>query len=639
MSGNHSRSSLIIGAMVLALLVWAQPISPGRAEAPALAPATSLPSQACLETLLKKTHPRLLVTPDDFARVKQLIQENDLARQWYGELRQEALKILGERPCNYRLRGGEGLQEVSRTVLRRVYVLALLQRLEGGSRFARRLWRELAAAARFPNWHPAHFLDTAEMTHAFAIAYDWLYDTWSPKQRAILARVIRSKGLKPGLQARQKTDTFGWWVKSPYNWNLVCNGGLGLGALAVWERYPEPATKVLQEALRSLPQSLAKFAPDGGSYEGPLYWGYATFYGTLFMAALDTALGQTFGLAEAPGYAATGYFPLYLTGPRGRTFNYADADEHIPWTTQMFWLARKFQQPVFAWYARGTAKVHPLDLLWFEAQGAGPPEAGLSMDRYFRGVEVATFRNSWDDPQGVFVGFKAGDNRAGHSHLDLGSFILEAEGVRWALDLGKDDYHLPGYFEQNRWDYYRRRAEGHNTLLINPGPGPDQDPEAAAAMVRFHSGPDSSLAIADLTPAYARQVKRVWRGLALRNRRQVLIQDEIQAEKPAEVLWAMHTAAAVHLSQDNRTASLSQGGARLAVRIISPPQAVFKLLPAQPLPSSPHPEKQAENQGVSKLTIHLTEVTDLRLVVELTPLTEKPEPASLESKITPLAQW
>ena len=212
----------------------------------------------------------------------------------------------------------------------------------------------------------------------------------------------------------------------------------------------------------------------------------------------------------------------------------------------------------------------PWTFYGLQTQSLSPREAGLPLDRYFRGVEVATFRSSWDDPQAIFVGFKAGDNRAGHSHLDLGSFILEAQGVRWALDLGGDDYNLPGYFDRNRWDYYRLRAEGHNTLVLNPGSGPDQDPEASAAIFRFRSGPDLSLAIADLTPAYARQAQRVWRGLSLVNRRQVLIQDEIQAEKPVEVLWALHTAAEVRLSPDNRTAYLSLGGARLAARILSP---------------------------------------------------------------------
>jgi len=569
-----------------------------------------------------------------------LIRENDLARRWYDKLRREAQKILGDWPARYRSKGREAvILETSRTVLRRVYLLAFLQRLEGGNHYAQRLWRELDAAARFPDWHPDHFLDTAEMTHAFAIAYDWLYDTWSPEQRAVLAQAIRDKGLKPGLTAYQDAGKFGWWVKSPYNWNQVCNGGLGLGALAVFETCPELAAQVLQGALHSLPRAQAKFTPDGAGYEGPLYWGYATFYYTLFLAGLETALGPGFGLAEAPGYEATGYFPLYVTGPRDRTFNYADADDLIYWTSQMFWLARKFQQPVFAWFARRINKVHPLDLLWFTTQNLSPREAGLPLDRYFRGVEIATFRGSWDDPKAIFAGFKAGNNRTGHSHLDLGSFILEAQGVRWALDLGGDDYNLPGYFARNRWDYYRLRAEGHNTLTINPGAGPDQDPEASAAIFRFRSAPDRSLAIADLTPAYARQAQRVWRGLALLSRRQVLVQDEIQAEIPVEVLWALHTEAEVRLSPDKRTAYLYLGGASLAARILCPPEAVFKLLPARPGPLSPHPLRQAENRGVSKLAIHLAEVQNLRLAVELIPLSRAPGPEFPETPITPLAQW
>ena len=254
----------------------------------------------------------------------------------------------------------------------------------------------------------------------------------------------------------------------------------------------------------------------------------------------------------------------------------------------MFWLARRFQQPVFAGHARRITKIHPLDLLWFETRGISPREAGLPLDRYFRGVEVATFRSSWDDPKAMFVGFKAGDNRAAHSHLDLGSFILEAQGVRSAVDLGGDDYNLSGYFDRNRWDYYRLRAEGHNTLVLNPGSGPDQDPEASAAIFWFRSGPDLSLAIADLTPAYARQAQRVWRGLSLLNRRQVLIQDEIQAEKPVEVLWALHTAAEVRLSPDNRTAYLSLGGAPGRPHPF-PPGVGFQALtaPTRPLIASP----------------------------------------------------
>ena len=60
------------------------------------------------------------------------------------------------------------------------------------------------AAAAFEDWHPPHFLDTAEMTNAVAIGYDWLYDVLTPEQRATLKTAIIEKGLKPGLKVLLK---------------------------------------------------------------------------------------------------------------------------------------------------------------------------------------------------------------------------------------------------------------------------------------------------------------------------------------------------------------------------------------------------------------------------------------------------
>ncbi len=179
----------------------------------------------------------------------------------------------------------------------------------------------------------------------------------------------------------------------------------------------------------------------------------------------------------------------------------------------MFWLARKFKQPVFGLVrAHKTPAPSPLDMVWFDPASQSPKAAGLPLDKYFRGAEVAVLRSDWEDPQALFVGFKAGDNKANHSHLDLGSFVFDAAGVRWALDLGADNYNLPGYFGRQRWNYYRLRAEGHNTLVINPGEGPDQDPAAKARIIRFESRPERAFAIADLTPAYAKNARKVWRG-------------------------------------------------------------------------------------------------------------------------------
>jgi hypothetical protein len=250
-------------------------------------------------------------------------------------------------------------------------------------------------------------------------------------------------------------------------------------------------------------------------------------------------------------------------------------------------------------------------------------------------------RSDWDNPQALFAGFKAGDNKANHSHLDLGSFVFDAAGVRWAMDLGADDYNLPGYFGGQRWNYYRLRAEGQNTLVINPGESPDQDPKANTRITRFESTPKRAFAIADLTPAYARNARRVCRGIALLDREKLLVQDEVQAEKPVELWWFMHTAAGVRIEDGGRTATLQQVGAQLHAEILSPPGASFQIMDAQPLPTSPHPEGQAKNQRIRKLAIHLTGISNTRLAVLLTPKPAKDEGTSQvpKVKVSSLAEW
>jgi hypothetical protein len=474
------------------------------------------------------------------------------------------------------------------------------------------------------------------MTHAFAIAYDWLHDVWTPEQRATLQQAMVEKGLKPALKLYRARSG---WTRSRHNWNQVCNGGIGMGALALAEAEPQLAGEVLHGALESIQLAMAEFAPDGAWKEGPGYWNYATFYNVLFLGGLQTALGTDFGLSQLPAFDQTGLFPIYLTGPLGRTFNYADGGDHAPAPPQMFWLARQFKQPVLSWYEYRAAAPSALDLLWFGPPGAGPKAAGLPLDKHFRGVEIAMLRSEWENPQALFVGFKAGDNKANHSHLDLGSFVFDAGGVRWAADLGGDDYNLPAYFGNRRWTYYRLRAEGHNTLVINPSEAPDQNPAARAQITRFESKPERAFALADLTPAYAKLARRVWRGIALLNRDKLLVQDEIEADKPVELWWFMHTPASVKIESDGRTASLRQARVQLRAEILSPAHAKFQLMDAQPLPSSPHPEGQAKNDRVRKLAIHLTGISGSRLAVLLVPNPPGNQGIGQAVELSALSEW
>jgi len=353
----------------------------------------------------------------------------------------------------------------------------------------------------------------------------------------------------------------------------------------------------------------------------------------VFLAALETALKTDFGLGSLPGFGDTGLFPIYLTGPLGRTFNYADGGDRAIRAPQMLWLASEFRQPLYSWYERQHAAPAALDLLWAGDSGQDPKAMGLPLDKYFHGAEVACFRSEWEKPKALFVGFKAGDNKANHSHLDVGDFVLDGFGARWAVDLGADDYNLPGYFGNHRWEYYRLRAEGQNTLVINPGTGPDKDPSAATRIVRFESNPTRAFAIADLSPAYKKQARRVMRGIALLERKRVLVQDEIVADSPAEVWWFMHTPAQVQVEDDGKRAVLKQVGVELQASLLSPAGARFELIDAVPLASSPHPDKQAKNENVKKLAIKLQGVKESRIAVVFSS-----EPMTNE-KVVSLDQW
>ena len=580
---------------------------------------TSIAAETDALKTLRREHPRLLVLDADLARVREATQKEGIARQWHERLMRDAEKMLKEQPIERKLIGPR-LLDKSRTALRRISTLAGLYRLGGDKRFAERARKEMLTAAAFQDWNPRHFLDVAEMTCALAIGYDWLFDFLSAEDRATIRTAIIEKGLKQSLPVYGKQH---WWAKCEHNWNQVCNGGMTVGALAIADEEPALAEQIINSGRASIVLAMKTFAPDGGWPEGPGYWSYATSYNVFYLAALETALGTDFGLKKMSGFAETGFFRIHFTGPAGLTFNYADASEKAGTAPQMLWMARAMNQPIYAGHGMAIADNHPniFHLLWLDNRGRSPKDDDLPRATVYRGVDVAFLRSAWDDPNAVFVGFKGGDNKANHSHLDLGSFVLDALGARWALDLGGDDYNLPGYFGKKRWTYYRLRTESHNTLTLD---GENQDPRSAAPIVAFGSTPERSFAVADMTAAYKPKTTRAYRGIALLDRKRVLVQDELETAQPVEVVWNFLTKAKIEI--DGGRATLTQGRAKLEARILSPEGAKFEVISANP------PPPQHQQPHVHNLTVRLpSKTTKTRIAVLLSPSGDAGTAPKLES--------
>ena len=68
-------------------------------------------------------------------------------------------------------------------------------------------------------------------------------------------------------------------------------------------------------------------------------------YAGLMVAAVESTLGDSFGLAEQPGFAQTGDFALHAVGPFGAAFNFGDSERGFD-VSPLAWLAHRFQRPV-----------------------------------------------------------------------------------------------------------------------------------------------------------------------------------------------------------------------------------------------------------------------------------------------------
>ncbi len=538
-------------------------------------------------------HPRLLLLKGEEKAIQKAINADQTWKSVHEAILAEARSFDSQQPVQH-IKIGKRLLDKSRECLRRVFFLSYAWRMTHDKKYFDRAEKELLAVSAFSDWNPSHFLDVAEMTLAVAIGYDWLYDDLSVSSRTIIKRAILENGLKPSLDPKNNG-----WLRVTNNWNQVCNGGMAYGALAIYEDEPELARNIINRAITTVELPMKEYGPDGGYPEGYNYWGYGTAYNILLLSALEKTFGTDFGLSQKNNFLLTAGYLEHLTGATRQPFNFFDAGLGADVQPAMFWFAARQKDPSLLFVEKSMLKqdtkkiiderILPAIMIWGKDINVDKiPAPKTTMWTGNGRNPVVMMRTSWTDTA-IYVGFKGGSPSSSHAHMDAGSFVMDADGVRWAMDFGMQNYESlesKGVdlwnMRQNsqRWQIFRYNNYAHNTLTVN---NELQKVEGKAEILSSSSQPLFMNAVVDMTAVYKGLLTKSYRGVAIVNKSYVVVRDEVETgTADAVIRWTMATATNARIVDDH-TIEFTKNGKKLSLTVQQPALVTMKTWPTDPV--------------------------------------------------------
>ena len=592
------------------------------------------PTAATLQTLFKSTssaHPRVILTPDRLAQLRSAYKNNATIKELGDRVIRSADLLLKTDHIKF--------TDPSFTTLMnsRYRTLSMAYLLTKDARYKDYLFADIQGTAKFANWRTHEYLATATAAFGVAIAYDWLYDAWTPAQRKVIEEALYKHVLyHHHKMIYDQMSGVGVYIASDTNRNAVCNGGVGMACIALFDVYPEKCADIMEKNYHLLEIGLDDFAPSGATTEGPAYWDYLMQYLVPFLQTSFNAFGTDFNLMDAPGFSSTVDYILDIDGMTGvNNFHDSAGDGHLV-SGEIFGLATMLGRPDLARALLAKMEIYRTDdgmdtMLYMDTSLKYDGTVDKALDGYYDGMEVFSMRSSWTNSAGIFVSAHSGKTGISHDHLDSGTFVLDFGGQRFASDIGKEDYNI-GAVNELAYYYYRKRPEGHNMFVINPDlkKGEDLGLNIGASDVvsKFVTKDRGAYAIMPLDSAYAGYAQNAARGIMLGDdRKSVLIRDEIRGMTldTNEVWWFMQMEnVEVEISADGKSAILSKGGVDVHMQIVTDAKSYeIKVLPAKemvPLAGLPGVDKQTPNTNYTRLAIVFKTGKDVNINVKFAEL-------------------
>lgn len=512
-----------------------------------LRPASADILKAYNKSETKNVHPRLFATQSDFDRMRDMYNAgtDEAFMTWAKELIAYAdMRFTKDAPVYKDVYKEDRL--IQRNLKGDVYSWAMAYHLTGDEKYVDRVVEELTYFCEFPNWYPQDHLDIVETMDAFSIAYDWLYNKLTADERKLIEESMYEMGFKPSYEAfRSKASAMGNAFYASNNHGTVCNGGMAMAAVAFIDVYPDECAWFVSGTMKGMEYNIDKWNT-GAWYEGAGYWEYALAYTVKFIESLRSGFGTDFGFSSLEGLDMAAEKEIGMHGALG-IYNYADAGLGKYYSPEMMWLGSEYNNSKVATKVvkeykgkfpqnhRRYGESYTMALLWYDPEMIGE-DATFQNDYFYEDLDVITMREGWEDTD-TFVGVKAGVLNEAHSQLDSGSFIFESDGIRWLQDIGAGSY-VNGYFESNsggrRWQFIQNRAEGHNTVTVNPGEIEDMNVanKGAKAEMTFVESNDKGAVVTVNMEEVLYSVNKATRGFFFTdNRQSLVVRDEITIAK------------------------------------------------------------------------------------------------------------
>lgn len=380
----------------------------------------------------------------------------------------------------------EGYQEPSRLRRQMMTTMALAECLEGEGRFLDPLLDVVWAICEESSWAmPAHQSDLTDMEHpiidlgaagvGLALAeFDYLL---GERLDPLVGKRIRHEADRR-LFTPYLTRHDMWWMyntraRTVNNWTAVCTAGV-VGAALYLEPDVARRAEILARGARSLQDYLETFDEDGGSSEGPGYWGYGFGYYTLLAQLVEAATGGEVSFLEGERIRQIARFPLRTLLAPGALANFSDCDPVVHYPTALLcYLSRRLEIPDLMRFAReqpeggrgGELPWALRNLLWrVEDEPAG--RFTPARRDWFGGMMWMFARMNPEDPDALVLAAKGGHNGEMHNQNDVGSLIVRYRQESLIAELGRGRY-TKAYFGPQRYEHFVNSSLGHSTPVPN----------------------------------------------------------------------------------------------------------------------------------------------------------------------------